>query len=351
MKVVVVGAGIAGLAAAHDLIKAGADVTVLESERRAGGIIFTERPEGRWIVEGGPDSFLAADQDVPRLAGELGIPDRIVRQAARGSALWTGKELRPLDEGEAASLLGIDVKSADLAAGHSSFAAGMGELVEALLQVVGPAIRYRVGVTAAQHGPEGKGIRLSGTGGQSITCDGVVVALPAYAAARLFTGLDHEIRHALADVRYDPSLTVSLAYEAKQIPKKLGGTGVVVARDAGSPAFAVTYASSKFAGRAPAGHALLRVFLAPTDGDPAELAHETLVKMLGITGHPLWTKTFLWRLGLRRPAAHWAAELAHLRTRLGGIGPIALAGGGFDGPGVSGCIRSGREASARVLGG
>ncbi|MBI1966638.1 MAG: FAD-dependent oxidoreductase, partial [Gemmatimonadetes bacterium] len=36
MKVAVVGAGIAGLSAAYDLLKAGADVTVLESERRAG---------------------------------------------------------------------------------------------------------------------------------------------------------------------------------------------------------------------------------------------------------------------------------------------------------------------------
>ena len=90
MRVVVVGAGIAGLSAAHDLIKAGADVIVLESEARAGGVIGTERPDNRWIVEGGPDSFLAADQDIPRLAGELGIPDRIVRQAAHGFALWTG---------------------------------------------------------------------------------------------------------------------------------------------------------------------------------------------------------------------------------------------------------------------
>src|SRR5574341_1408812 len=260
MRVVVVGAGVAGLAAAYDRHKAGAAVTVLESEPRAGGVIVTERPEHRWIVEGGPDAFLAADQDLPRLAGELGIPDRLVRQAARGAALWTGREFQPLDEPQAAALLGIQARKEDLAAGHASFAAGMGEVIEALIGAVGPTIKYRVGVTAAQRVREG--FRLSGTGGQSVSCEAMVIALPAYAAARLFAGIDLEIRHALTDVRYDPSLTVSLAYRAKQFTRPLEGTGFVAAREAASPVVACTYASSKFPGRAPPGHELLRVFLA-----------------------------------------------------------------------------------------
>ncbi len=95
MKVVVVGAGIAGLAAAWDLQRAGdREVTVLESERRAGGVIVTEQV-GEFIVEGGPDGFLAGEPELPALAEELGIGDRVVDQRARGTALWTGKELAP----------------------------------------------------------------------------------------------------------------------------------------------------------------------------------------------------------------------------------------------------------------
>ena len=191
MKVLVVGAGIAGLSAAYDLIKAGADVTVLESERRSGGVIVSERPDGRWVVEGGPDSFLASDQEIPRLAGELGIPDRLVRQLAHGSALWTGTALQPLDEGQAAALLGIQARPEDLAAGHASFAGGMAQLVEALMDVVGPAVRYRVGVTSARRATTG-GFLLSGTGGQTMQGDALVIALPAPAAARLFSGLDRK---------------------------------------------------------------------------------------------------------------------------------------------------------------
>ena len=45
MTIAVVGAGLAGLSAAYELVQAGAEVAVLESERRAGGVIVTERPE------------------------------------------------------------------------------------------------------------------------------------------------------------------------------------------------------------------------------------------------------------------------------------------------------------------
>lgn len=55
-KVVVVGAGLAGLAAAYDLLEAGADVTVIEKSERAGGRVKTIRGyfrDNAWIDVGG----------------------------------------------------------------------------------------------------------------------------------------------------------------------------------------------------------------------------------------------------------------------------------------------------------
>src|SRR5437879_476775 len=121
--VAIVGAGIAGLAAAWELQRAGVAVTLLESERRAGGMIVTERRDG-FIVEGGPDGFLAAEPDLPALARELGIADRLVDQLARGAAVWTGNRFEPLAEGSAAALLGIQVREEDLGAGFRSFEIG-----------------------------------------------------------------------------------------------------------------------------------------------------------------------------------------------------------------------------------
>src|SRR2546428_984448 len=122
--VAIVGAGIAGLAAAGELQRGGVALTLLESERRAGGVIVTERRDG-FIVEGGPDGFLAAEPDLPALARELGIADRLVDQLARGAAVWTGSRFEPLAEGSAAALLGIEGREEDLGAGFRSFASGM----------------------------------------------------------------------------------------------------------------------------------------------------------------------------------------------------------------------------------
>jgi oxygen-dependent protoporphyrinogen oxidase len=352
-RVVVVGAGIAGLAAAWELAQAGADVTVLESERRPGGVIVTERHDG-FLVEGGPDGFLAAEPELPALAAELGIADRIVSQQARGSSLWTGKEFEPLEEGRAAALLGIAARGSDLAAGFRSFAGGMAEPVAALAERLVNGLRFTQGVTGIA--PARAGWRVALTGGSAHEADGVVFALPAYAAGRLLEQIGVAGARALAEVVYGPSVTVSLAYRAEQLPAPLQGTGFVVSTDAVRPGPAVplqiracTYASSKFPGRAPEGHVLLRAFFGSVDGDPAALAHAELSAILEIRGAPLWSRAFHWTRGLPRYREHHAAQLAAVRARVARLAPLAVAGAGYDGAGVSACVRSGRSAGREML--
>ena len=344
-RVVVAGAGIAGLAAAWELTRAGIDVTLLESERRPGGVIVTERRDG-FLVEGGPDGFLAAEPELPALAAELAIDGSIVKQRARGAALWTGEALEPLGEGEAAALLAIETRGADLARGFLSFAGGMAELVVALAARLGGAVKFTQGVTGL--GPSRMGWRVALTGGSSHDADGVVLALPAYAAGRLLEAVGVQGARSLADVVYAPSVTVSLAYRADQVGRPLDGTGFVVAPTATGAIRACTYASSKFPGRAPADHVLLRAFVGAVDGDPAALAHTQLSAILDIRGAPLWSRAFHWTRGLPRYSAHHAAHVAAVRGRLARLAPLAICGAGYDGAGVSACVRSGREAARLV---
>ena len=346
-RAVVVGAGIAGLAAAWELLQAGLDVMVLESEQRAGGMIVTERRDG-FVVEGGPDSWLAAEPEIPALASALGVADQVVAQAARGSWLWTGRALEPLEEGRAAALLGIQAKGAELAAGFRSFAGGMGALVEALLGRVGPYVRPRLGVTAVT--PDAGRWRLAVTGGATIEGDGVVLALPAFAAGRLLEQAGVTSARELGAVTYYPSVTVSLAYAASQVGWALDGTGFVAAADAAGTVRACTYASRKFPGRAPAGQELLRAFVSSNEGDPAAAAHEELVRVLDLRGPPLWSRTFAWSKGIPRydPREH-GVLLEDVRRRLARMLPLAIAGAGYDGAGISACVRSGQEAGREIV--
>ena len=346
-RVAVVGAGITGLAAAWEIARAGAEPIVLESEPRAGGVIVTERRDG-FVVEGGPDGFLAAEPDIQELGREVGVEDRLVDQLARGSLLWTGEALEPLEEGRAAALLGIEgVAGEALNRGFRSFATGMADIVDALVASLGSAVATASTVSAVTRA--GRGYRVPLAGGGTVEADGVVLAVPAWVAARLLGSLGLPPSRELEDVVYYPSLTVSLAYRREQAGADLCGTGFVGSPEAGGPLRACTYASLKYPGRAPTGSLLLRAFLASVDGDSAAVAHAALAKILAISGAPLWTRTFSWTRGLPRYNAEHQARVAALRDRMAGLPPLAIAGAGVDGAGVSACVRSGRAAAREVM--
>lgn len=347
MKVIVVGAGIAGLAAAWELRRAGVtDVTILESERRAGGVILSERVGGGFLVEAGPDGFLAGERDLPVLAEELGIGDHVVSQKTRGTTLWNGKELAPIDEGKAAALLGIEAKRDDVESGFRSFLGGMAEPVTALEQQLAGALRFAQGVAGLT--PSGASWRLAITGGSGHEADAVVLAVPAYRAGRLLEAIGVAGARGLEDVIYLPSLTVSLAYREEQLGRPLTGAGFVTSPDAAGAVRACTFASIKFPGRAPAGHVLLRAFLAPHDGDAPAATHAELARILGIQGQPLWSRVFQWQRGLPRYRADHRELVADVRHRLERLPPLAITGAGYDGAGVAACVRSGREAGRLI---
>lgn len=77
-KVIVIGAGIAGLAAAHSLRKHGFEVEILERETVAGGSVRSSLRDERYLVELGPNAFLASAEPIQRLARELSIDPLIV---------------------------------------------------------------------------------------------------------------------------------------------------------------------------------------------------------------------------------------------------------------------------------
>ena len=104
MRVVVVGGGIAGLAAAHELADL-PDVitTVVEGADRLGGKVHTA-PFADADLDTGPDAFLARRPEAVQLCRELGILDRLEAPATGKAWLWVRGRLRPVPE---ATLLGV----------------------------------------------------------------------------------------------------------------------------------------------------------------------------------------------------------------------------------------------------
>ena len=98
--VVVVGGGITGLSAAYYLNRAGVDVTLVDPSPRLGGVIATETVQG-CVIEGGPDSFLAAKPAAMELIRELGMADEVIgsNDHQRVTYIRRGGRLIPLPDG------------------------------------------------------------------------------------------------------------------------------------------------------------------------------------------------------------------------------------------------------------
>ena len=77
LDVVVVGGGIAGLAAAYELSRRGISHVVLEAANRPGGVILSEEIDG-FTIDGGPDALLIQKPDGIALCQEIGLGDRLV---------------------------------------------------------------------------------------------------------------------------------------------------------------------------------------------------------------------------------------------------------------------------------
>ena len=98
--IAIIGGGITGLSAALRLHEAGVPFLLLEAESRLGGKILTERVGG-FIVEGGPDCFLASKPDGVALAHHLDLDSRLCSTdpAHRGTYVRRNGQLHRLPEG------------------------------------------------------------------------------------------------------------------------------------------------------------------------------------------------------------------------------------------------------------
>lgn len=446
MSVIVIGAGITGLAAAFELAERRVPFTVIEASRRAGGLILTEHVDG-FTIEAGPDSLLAQKPEGIRLCEALGLGPRLISTTPPRRAYvldggqlhalpspsvlgipttWRGlahydllswparlrMAMEPLvaarrgDDDEsvasffrrrfgpatvpriAAPLLG-GIHAGDIerlsirslfprlveaearhgsvirafrrtrprAAGEGAFRSlspGMGELVSALERRLPPgSVRYGVPASALRRDADGWAVDC---GRGTIRGRAVVLATPAHASARLLAPIDAAAAAICAAVPYVSTVSIALAWRRADVPHDLAGSGFVVAHTPEAPRInACTWVSSKWEGRAPAGHALLRVFAGGArDPGAASLDDAALIALarreigatLGVTAPPLLARVHRWiHAGAQHAVGH-LARMAALETRLAALAGLFVAGSGFRAIGIPDCVADGRSAAA-----
>ncbi|WP_332631171.1 protoporphyrinogen oxidase [Halalkalibacter flavus] len=126
-RIAIIGGGITGLAAAHKLKKAkanGASISydLFEKSERLGGKIRTERVNG-FVIELGPDSYLARKDSMTRLAKEVGLEEELLFNDSGQAYVLKGETLHPIPGG---AIMGIPTEIKPFL--HTSLLSPIGKL-------------------------------------------------------------------------------------------------------------------------------------------------------------------------------------------------------------------------------
>jgi len=448
VKAVVVGGGLAGLAAAYRLesLLPEAEIVLVERTERVGGALLTERADG-FVIEGGPDSFLSRKERGVGLCKELGIADELVgrrRENAR-SYVRRGSELHQLPEGLTGmiptdldslaestllsqagrerlaaevdlppeppgadesiasfvtrrlgqeayerlveplmtgiyggdgaqlSLQGTFPNLRSLELEHGSVIRGLGAQSAASAGSYPPFVTLASGTqtlvirlaerlrrTRVLTGRVALGVRRGDRGyeveldqGERLHADGVVVAVPAFAAAGLLADFDPDLAAVHAEIPYASSTVVTLGYREEDVTHPLDGYGYVVPRAEGSDVLACSWSSSKWEGRAPEGSVLIRVYAGrfggrdvtlDSDDELVALARDEL-RLLEIEADPYLSRVHRWPRGMPQYVLGHPERLERIESALADIPGLALAGAAYRGVGIPDCIYSGEEAA------
>lgn len=241
---------------------------------------------------------------------------------------------------------------------------GMDELVTALvarLAAESPdAMRLLTGRRVVglrrrdEESEDGPGARWLATlsDGATVEADVVALAVPAAAAVRMLEAEDPRLAGDLAGFRASSSAIVSLGFRRRDVPHPLDGFGLVVPAREGRRISACTWTSTKFEGRAPDDHVLLRVYLrGSSDLDDAtriRIAIEEMAAVWGLDefpGPPVLTQ-------VHRVQSNPLYEVGH-REKLAAVEAacppdLFLAGAAFHGVGLPDCIESARRTASRI---
>jgi oxygen-dependent protoporphyrinogen oxidase len=205
-----------------------------------------------------------------------------------------------------------------------------------------------------------RGFAVTLAGGGTVDADAVVVATPAPVSAAILRSLDAVLASELDTIEYASTVTINVAYHARDVPGSLRGTGYTVPRALGRPVLACTFTSNKFEGRAPSDSALFRLFLGGAGrGDFTTRSDEELLRIvetemrdvLGITATPVLVRINRYDRVMAQYNVGHLDRLARIDQRLVRLPGVALAGNAFRGVGIPDCITSGRRAAEVVLAG
>lgn len=335
--VVVLGGGITGLASALRLrsVAPTASVALIDSGPRLGGKVCGEVVEN-CVVDGGPDLCIEARLARSHAFHELGMAYSLipVNPARLPTFRRSGGEMRALP----------DVVTDGLV----TMPGGMHDMVKLMVCAI-PDVQIRVGTRVVSVERSGASWVLRMSDGTSMVASGLICALPATSATRLFENASPLFSRAAASITYLPMTTVSAAWPRGDVPQDPYGTGFIEDEPVKGALTACTWTTSKIPMRSAHDVVLFRGYIRSADiGRATKTAVGEIASSMGIAARPLWTRAYSWVDALPQYPPDHQAAVGELRRALDSLSNLAFAGAAWDGIGIGDCISSGETAAARI---
>lgn len=249
------------------------------------------------------------------------------------------------------------------AAGNAMFntlKGGMQSLITAMEKRLEGDIRLNSPAVGLKHRDGKFEVQLKGSTSY-LSTDAVILALPAYHAARLVQHLNPELAGKLNAIRYVSTSTVSVAYLKSDLPANLtlDGFGVLIPPGEKRKIIACTWASTKFKHRAPADCVLLRAFIGgyrdeslaeKPDDELMTIVREDLDGIFGISADPILHRIYRWPKGNPQYDVGHLDRVNEIHALAATVPGLHLAGSAFRGIGMPDCVRNAENTVDVILG-
>jgi protoporphyrinogen/coproporphyrinogen III oxidase len=251
-----------------------------------------------------------------------------------------------------------------------SFTHGVATLPRAMAAKLGDAMQYETRAVSVDFARAGEQRHTAAAVGlaceirfvrngqeQSAIAGAVVIATPAYAAARLLETSSPHLAQTLSGIAYAPVAVVACTYYRQQVGDPLEGFGFLVPRGEKVRTLGTVWNSSLFPGRAHDGSVTLTSFIGgATDPKIMNLHEENIAaivaeenaRILGITGPPV--EVAVWKY----PHALPQYNLGHghiveaIRDAERTSPGLFFAGNYLEGPAVGKCVENGFQTAEAV---
>jgi protoporphyrinogen/coproporphyrinogen III oxidase len=232
---------------------------------------------------------------------------------------------------------------------------GLQTLVNALVEALAEADLRTGESVKAIHRLENR-VEVLFEDGHSEIVDGVILTAPAYQAAKLLAHLPASEK--LKKINYVSVANVIMAFDLKDIPMTMDGSGFLIPRKEARTITACTWTSAKWQHTAPVGKVLLRCYVGRSgeedwvNWDDQELVRRVrkdIADLMGIHAEPQFAEITRMPHSMPQYPVDHLDMVAEFRSKLAEAIPgVYVTGAGFHGVGIPDCIRQGEEASQQL---